>query len=247
MATRKVIIETLKQILRAKGLTYAQLARQLNLSEISIKRGFAQANFKLDRLDKICHQIEMELGDLIRLADDQEPKISRLTIDQEKELVADKKYLLVAICVQNAWQLDEITRVYALSEPECIRYLIRLENHGLIRLLPGNRVRRLLSQDFQWCKGGPIKTFFEEEVQKEFFAAPFTKPGEIKQYMIGMLSKQSIQTLEKSLINLQKMFSELQEADAAVPIKRRNNIGFLLAFRPWELSAFSEQKRGADN
>jgi len=242
MASRKDIISVLKQALRARGLTYAQLARQLNLSEISIKRGFAQGNFKLDRLEKICRVIDLEIGDLTRLADEQEAKISQLSIEQEQELVADKKFLLVAICVQNAWQLDEITDVYAISETECIRYLIRLEKQGLIRLLPGNRVRRLLSQDFQWCKGGPIESFFQQEVQREYFSADFSASGELRQYLIGMLSAQSIQTLEKSLVNLQKTFSELQEADAALPISRRKNIGLFLAFRPWELSIFSSMK-----
>lgn len=243
MANRIDIIDVLKNSLRANDITYAEVARQLKLSEISIKRGFAQRNFKLDRLEKICKIVDLELGDLMRLADEQETKISSLTIEQEQELVADTKFLLVAICVQNAWQLEEILEQYDLNEPECIKYLIRLESHGLIRLLPGNRVKRLLSQDFHWCIDGPIENFFEQQVQNEFFSASFSKRREMKQYLIGMLSSQSIKILEKELLALQKTFSELQEADSKVSVRLRRNIGLFLAFRPWELSSLSEFKR----
>ncbi len=100
MANRKDLIEVMKNTLRSSGLTYADIGRQLKLSEISIKRGFAQRNFKLDRLEDICKLVDLELGDLMRLADEQETKISSLTIEQEEELIADTKFLLVAICVQ---------------------------------------------------------------------------------------------------------------------------------------------------
>ncbi len=243
MANRKDLIEVLKNTLRSSGLTYADIGRQLKLSEISIKRGFAQRNFKLDRLEDICKLADLELGDLMRLADEQETKISSLTIEQEEELIADTKFLLVAICVQNAWQLDEILATYNLTEPECIRYLIRLESHGLIRLLPNNKVKRLLSQDFHWCIDGPIENFFKKQVQDEFFDASFSKRREIKQYFIGMLSSHSISVLEKELSTLQKTFSELQEADSKVATKLRRNVGLFIAFRPWELSSLSDFKR----
>lgn len=243
MANRKDIIEVLKSSLRSSGLTYAEIARQLKLSEISIKRSFSQRNFKLDRLERICKLIDLELSDLLRLADEQETKISSLTIEQEQELVNDTKFLLVAICVQNAWQLEEILENYNLTKPECIKYLIRLEAHGLIRLLPDNKVRRLLAQDFHWCVDGPIENFFEKQVQREFFDSSFSKPKEMKQYLIGMLSNQSIKMLEKELLTLQKTFSDLQEADSKVSVRFRKNVGLFLAFRPWELSTLSDLKR----
>jgi len=240
MANRKDIIEALKSSLRSSGFTYAEIARQLKLSEISIKRSFSQRNFKLDRLEQICKLIDLELSDLLRLADEQETKISSLTIEQEQELINDTKFLLVAICVQNAWQLEEILENYNLTKPECIKYLIRLEAHGLIRLLPGNRVRRLLAQDFHWCVGGPIEKFYEQQVQREFFDASFSKPREMRHYLIGMLSNQSIKTMEKELLKLQKTFSDLQEEDSKVSVRFRKNVGLFLAFRPWELSTLSK-------
>jgi len=42
MAQRKEIIDMLKKSLKRAGLTYADVARRLKLSEISVKRNFSQ-------------------------------------------------------------------------------------------------------------------------------------------------------------------------------------------------------------
>lgn len=122
-------------------MTYADVARKLKLSETSIKRNFSQQNFNLERLEAICSMLGIDFTDLVRMADDNRSKISALKLEQEKELVADLKFLLVAICGQNAWQMNEITEYYDISETECIRYLIRLDRHSLIHLLSNNPIR----------------------------------------------------------------------------------------------------------
>jgi len=129
------------------------------------------------------------------MADDEQDKISSLTLNQEEELLRDLKFFAVAICVQNAWELEEIVSIYDVSEAQCIAYLIRLERHGLIRLLPNNRIRRMLAQDFRWISQGPIETFFESTVQSEFMNSHFTGRGELRIYMTGMLSKSSVDML----------------------------------------------------
>lgn len=240
MAQRKELIDMLKKSLKLAGITYADVANKLGLSEISIKRNFAQKNFTLDRLEAICSMISIDFTDLVRMADDSQEKISTLTLEQEKELVSDLKFLLVAICVQNAWQMNEIVSYYAISEIQCIRYLIRLDHHGLINLLPNNRIRRMLSHDFRWIPQGPIETFFEKNVQSEFMSSHFTRAGELRIYMIGMLSRNSLNTIRDKLEMLAREFSSLQQDDARLPARSRFNTGLMLAIRPWELSVFAE-------
>lgn len=243
MAQRKIVIDMLKKSLKQAGITYADVAKHLKLSEISIKRNFANKNFNLDRLEDICSMIDIDFIDLVRMADDQMEKISTLTLEQEKELVSDLKFLLVAICVQNAWQMDEIVNYYDISEPECIGYLIRLERHGLIHLLPNNRIRRMLAHDFRWIPQGPIETFFERRVQNEFLNSHFSRAGELRIYMIGMLSRESLNTIRGKLGLLAREFSSLQQDDARLPAKSRFNTGLMMAIRPWQLSVFDKLKR----
>src|SRR6056300_187543 len=109
MAFREDITDALKRELKAQGLTYSQLARQLSLSEAAIKRAFSQSNFTLKRLDEICRVLNLDYEALIESSNAQTTKITMLSKEQEQFLVSDYRLLLVAICVQNGWTLEDIT------------------------------------------------------------------------------------------------------------------------------------------
>ena len=243
MSDTKELIDTLKKVLKTEGLTYADVAKKLQLSEISIKRNFAAKNFTLDRLEEICGLCSIDLTDLIRIMDDARAKVSSMTIEQEEELVTDLKYLLVAISVQNAWQMDEIVKHYKVTESECLRYLIRLERHGLIHLLPNNRVRRMLAHDFRWLPDGPIEKFFEQHVQQQFLQSHFNGEGELRIYLTGMLSKHANEIVQKRMAALAREYKALQDEEVEMPVEKRANTGFFMALRPWQLSVFAEMRR----
>ncbi|MCZ6805093.1 MAG: helix-turn-helix transcriptional regulator [Proteobacteria bacterium] len=76
MSQTKTLVMTLKKVLRSHGITYADIASHLQLSEASIKRMFAQQSFSLDRLNTICSMVEMDLVDLVRIVDDEQEKLT---------------------------------------------------------------------------------------------------------------------------------------------------------------------------
>ena len=54
MSSTQDLVAALKAELRASGVTYAQLARELKLAESSIKRIFAKGDMPLSRIDDRC-------------------------------------------------------------------------------------------------------------------------------------------------------------------------------------------------
>ena len=239
----KNLIEVLKKALKSHGVTYADIAAQLNLSEASVKRMFAQKHFTLIRLESICEMAQMDFTDLIRLMDEERQKISNLTLEQEEELVSDLKFLLVAICVQSNWTFNEMIDYFKITGPECIGYLVRLDRLGLIQLLPNNRIRQMVAKNFRWLPRGPIEKFFEQTAQNEFLDSHFTHPGELRLFMNGSLTWESIESIRKNVEALAHEFSSLQDDDARMPATTRFNTGLLLAMRPWELPIFSKLKK----
>jgi len=239
----KNLIEVLKKALKSHGVTYANIAAQLNLSEASVKRMFAQKHFTLIRLESICEMAQMDFTDLIRLMDEERQKISNLTLEQEEELVSDLKFLLVAICVQSNWTFNEMIDYFKITGPECIGYLVRLDRLGLIQLLPNNRIRQMVAKNFRWLPRGPIEKFFEQTAQNEFLDSHFTHPGELRLFMNGSLTWESIESIRKNVEALAHEFSSLQDDDARMPATTRFNTGLLLAMRPWELPIFSKLKK----
>ena len=153
MAQRTQIVAELKRALRARGLTYADVARHLELSEASVKRLFAAGDFSLDRLDRICELAGLELSELVEQMQQQATPVNQLTLAQEQEVVADSKLFLMTWLVLNRWQLDDIVRTYDFTQREALRYLIKLDRLRIIELQPGNRTRVLVSRHFAVAAG----------------------------------------------------------------------------------------------
>jgi DNA-binding Xre family transcriptional regulator len=236
-------VGALKRALKNRGKTYSDVAAGLDMSEASMKRMFSSNNFTLQRLEAVCHFIDLEFSDLVRLADEAKNRISHLTESQEKELVSNPRLMLVALCARNNWQFEDIIDYYDISETECIGHLAKLDQIKLIELLPGNRFRLLIRPDFRWLSDGPIERFYSEQIQREFFSSAFARPDEERLFLTGALSRNAIEQLLRKLNNLAKEFAELHSEDMSLPMEERNNFGLVLALRPWELGAFSSLKR----
>ncbi|MDB5863247.1 MAG: helix-turn-helix transcriptional regulator, partial [Betaproteobacteria bacterium] len=163
MAHTTALVEVLKRELKTRGVTYADLAKQLRLSEASVKRMFSRRDFTLKRLDAICRHAQIEFAELARAMVRDETLISHLTPEQEKEIVSDRKLFLVAVCALNHVTFDQIVEAYDISTTECVQLLARLDKLKFIELQPGNRIKLLVSRTFSWLPDGPIQRFFNNQ------------------------------------------------------------------------------------
>ena len=202
MPQTRELVTTLKAALKSQGKTYADVAVALDLTEASVKRIFSQQNFSLDRLDRVCQMLGMEISDLVQLMNERRQQLQQLTWAQEQELTGDVTLMLVAVCVLNRWTMDEIIDYYRISEHECIRHLARLDRLKLIELLPKNRIRLLVAPNFSWIENGPIQQFFQKKIGQEFFHTGFNRDDESLIVLNGMLSSQSNAELQRKLRRL---------------------------------------------
>ena len=240
------LVDALKRILKAKGLTYADIARGLDLSEASVKRIFSRREFTLERLDEVCRIAGVDFAELARAASEQAATSQQLTAAQEEEIVSDPKLLLVALCAVNNWTFDEMVATYDLPAAEATRCLARLDRHRIIELGPGNRIRPLISRSFAWRPGGPIQRFFQARIQDEYLASAFDGPGEVFLFVSGMLSHASRAELIARLKRVARDFTAQHGDDIALPLSRRFGTSLLIAMRPWEPRAFRSLRHDAD-
>jgi DNA-binding Xre family transcriptional regulator len=84
MAGSAALIDVLKRELKARGITYARVARDLGMSEASVKRMFSQKNFTLKRLDAMCRIAHIEFSELTRTLNREEAQISQLTHSRKR-------------------------------------------------------------------------------------------------------------------------------------------------------------------
>jgi transcriptional regulator with XRE-family HTH domain len=243
MTTSAGLVDVLKRELKTRGITYAQVARRLNLSEASVKRMFSRRDFTLKRLDEVCQLTSGEFSDLARALAREENLVSRLTLEQEKEIASSIKLFLVAVCVLNHVSPDQIVALYDISKAECIQFLVRLDRIGFIRLQPNNRVRLLVARDFAWLPDGPIQRFFRQHANNDFFRSTFDRPGEYMVVLNGVLSAASSATIVERLKRVAREFSELHNNDLRLPPAERSATSLLVGVRHWELQAFADLRR----
>jgi DNA-binding Xre family transcriptional regulator len=237
------IVDALKRQLKARGITYRQLAGELGLSESAVKHMFSTSNFSLRRLDEVCAVLECDFGELVNISDAQEPKIEQLSAEHEEEIVADSRLLLVAYCLINHWSFDEIVDRYDISPAEGMKYLRKLDRMKIIDLLPGDRVRLLIANNFRWRNNGAIEKFFRKRVQTEFFSHDFQDDASIRIVKNGMLSRKAQLQLIEKLKAIGELFDDSTWEERKLPASDRHGTTMVLAMRHWFFEGFRHLER----
>jgi len=239
------LVEALKKCLRTRGMTYAALARELRLSEASVKRQFSQGRFTLARIDDILQVLDMDLVELARMARGSEHGPAELSVEQEAVLARDERLLSVFWLLLNGWRFAEIVEAFAITRTELTLVLAKLERARLIDWDAGERVRLRVAKDFVWRAGGPVKKAYGLRVTAEFLRSRFAGPLELLRFEARDLSPASAAVLRRRLERLLAEFGELAEVDSSLPPRRREGVGLLVACRPWEFSVVDALKKRA--
>jgi DNA-binding Xre family transcriptional regulator len=238
MAQISTLLNTLKKALKAHGLTYAEVAISLGITEASVKRLFSEQSISLQRLEQICQIMELEISDLVQMMNEQHPRLQHLTVAQEEEITKDLVLLLITVSVLNRWTLQDILSFYKLSEVDCIQKLARLDKLKIIELLPKNNIKLLVATNFSWLDNGPIQRFFQEKIAQEYFKTEFKNDDECLLVLNGMLSQQSNGEFQRKIKKLAREFDDLNNDDAALSLNQRNGVTVVMAVRNWRYGLF---------
>ena len=243
MSTTTALVAAIKQELKAAQMTYAQLAQAMGMAESSVKRMLAKGDMSLSRVDEICRALRMDFGDLARRVADAQPLLKEMSAEQERAVVADKKLLLVAICVLSQWTLEQITATYRLSAAECIRYLAQLDRIGIIELRPLNRYRLKLAKTFRWRPHGPVMNYFREHALLDYFSGGFDGSGEGLLLVHGSVSRALAPLFQERLQRVAQDFAQQHQTDQKLGVAEREGYTLVLAMRRWEFEAFRLLRR----
>lgn len=244
MAQTTQLIDTLKRMLKLHRFSYADVAQQLSLSQASVKRLFSEQSFSLERLDKVCQMMEVEISDLVaEMSAHSRVMVSELSLEQEQQIADDVALLLVTVCILNRWTISQLMDHFRLSEHQCIQHLAVLDRLKLIELLPENKVKLRIAPNFKWRDNGPIQHFFQQKIAADFFDSSFTQQQEQLIVINGMLSKAGMAIFQRKLAQLVHEFDELNNDDAALPLGQRTGTTVVLATRSWQYGLFDSLRK----
>jgi DNA-binding Xre family transcriptional regulator len=241
MSATAVIIRGIKSRLRANGTSYRDLAQQIGVSEPTVKRDLSKGKFSLQRLDRICEFLGVEVSDLLQPLEHTE--LTELSQDQERALVENPKLILITYLVVNDWKFEEIVATFKLDENELVNVLLKLDRLRIVDFRPPTRMRKLTARNFSWRRDGPVHDFFIRKVVPDFFNAGFDTPGDEFKFMVATLSVTSLQRLQSWIRRVAAEFEQLAHQDARLPLEKRDGCTVVLAMSSWEFSEFSKLRR----
>ncbi|MGA8515956.1 MAG: helix-turn-helix transcriptional regulator, partial [Burkholderiaceae bacterium] len=99
MSDTALLIDVMKQELKAQDMTYAHVAQALEMSESSVKRMFSKKEMPLTRVDDICRLLNTDFAEISRRVSVALPLVGELTYEQEMAISKDPKLMLCATCV----------------------------------------------------------------------------------------------------------------------------------------------------
>jgi DNA-binding Xre family transcriptional regulator len=236
------VFEALKMYLKARGITYAHLARTLDISEATVKRMFSEKNCTLARLEQICDVVQIDLAELARTMPRGSRLIHRLSKAQEDQLIADPKLFLVAVSAMNHMRIDEIVSTYRISETQCLSLLLRLEKIGFLEVHENNRIRLRVSRAFAWIPAGPIMRYVKAQTS-EYFKHSFDASGEFMRIVNVRVSEEARAALLSRIEQIAREYSDQHDADSHLPLAQRRPLSVLLAVRSWEPAMFKSLRR----
>lgn len=227
-------IDTLKRCLKARGLTYRDVAAALELSEPSVKRLFSERSFSLSRLEQICRLLDMSFSDLARMNDlKYQERQTTLSAGQEAALADDAILLSYFYLLLNGWGIERIAERFSLAKPRQIRMLAKLDRLGLIDLQPENRVRLRTARRIHWRRDGAVRRLYEREVKLAFLQDQFADDTAHFGFESAELAPESARLLLRRIVRVGQEFDELAELDVNLKPTEKRGYGLMMALRPW--------------
>ena len=230
--SKTYIFDALRLHLKARNITYKELAQAIGLSEPSIKRLFSGGDCGIDRLEQICKYLHLEFADLFKTTPRKRKLINRLSLAQEQEFAQDKKLLMIAVCALNHWRVADMHKYLQFTRNQVQDLLKRLDDMGFLEVQASDRYRLLVASSFGWISGGPIMQMVQS-VSDDFFNDGFEGNGEILRIMNMRVSRKAQEQLKARLEQIALEYEDQARADAHLPLQERPPLSVCIAVRTW--------------
>lgn len=138
----KSILAALKKILRERGISYADLAQKVGLSESGIKKIFGSRDCSYGRLSQIAKALGLRMVDLLDEIDRSELRGVQFSPKQQDYFLKNiRVFRFFVKLVVERQSISEIQKEFQLKEKDIFSLLKKLDDIGLVQLLPKGEVK----------------------------------------------------------------------------------------------------------
>ena len=138
-------LEALKEVLRRRRISYADVAAALGCSLATVKRTLNRPSIPLGRLFELCDIAGIPFGDLHSMAESRRPQHHVFTEEQDHAIYERPQLLTYLMALASGKTPGGIAKEWDLDGPSTEAYLMALAALGLIERV-GRTGARLLAQ-----------------------------------------------------------------------------------------------------
>ncbi len=235
-----MLMNVLRELLRARGLRNRDIAERLNIAERTVSRWLSNDKIDASLIESLCGLLNITFFELCELASQRvEDRISRLTIQQEQVLAEDDLLLYVFRQLLKGWTTEEIRVDLEIPESALIDALIRLQKIDLIELLPRNQVRLRTVRNIKWLPKGPCSRSANEWLGRAFEDADVSDSQSVWAFDEVKLSEASCAQLRPKFERLLEEIRELSNDDRRLNPDARRWYACILAIHPSQLLPYT--------
>lgn len=152
-----LVQQAIKQALKARRMTYQDLAAALGLTESGVKKMLSGPDLSLSRLFAICEILGLSATDLVQTAQNEAISEVQLNSRQEEALAADPQLLRVfwRIAIEEDPR-ELVAQKEGLPQNSLRKILIALEKLGLLRRTPKDDFVPVHRGLYRWAESGPL-------------------------------------------------------------------------------------------
>lgn len=212
---RENLFTLLRQALKTKGYTYARLAAEMDMSELSIKRLFKEKDCKMSRLFEICTIIGLSIDELIQMQQRFRQIPEFLPESVETALAEDKHLFLILILLVSQLDIASVQTLMAIDKARLYLHLRTLEKLGLIELKAGDRFRFCVPLPIRWRMGGALSELIKG-VNRRYIAHCIDNEKDPEYAFTTasrLISKSSALQIQNNLRRIREEFDYLSSQD----------------------------------
>ncbi|NUN06238.1 MAG: helix-turn-helix transcriptional regulator [Bdellovibrio sp.] len=226
-------LNAIKKALKSRGLSYAELAKDLRMTESGVKKMLTAKDISFRRILQICEVLDILPGQLFSSSEKSRIKEVELSNTQQEALIKNRTLLAVYWrFVVEKYSLDEISKMQNLTKAEAKKLMDRLVTLDLLVQSRG-QYRARHSGKFKWSDSSKLAKHLNQE-WSELTLQRSLKNSAATHRLVGMkLSNPSYQRcIEKIQNALDEAVQESEREELTLAKSELHHYSLLLAGVP---------------
>lgn len=233
----QAILKVIKRTLKSRKLSYKNIAKEMGVSEISVKRIFSGESVSLKNLLLICDLLNISILEVAAIAKEDNKAEYILNKGQDEFFFENPRLYSIFIDLYRRITSVEVKKHWKLTEDEFFKILRKYEKLGLVELYPDNHFKFNMTGIIRAPANGKLrKIFFEQNLDFLDYVQTSPQSSEhIIQTSEILLSNENIKSLTRELEELgQKYRAKAFTDETILPANKKKSIRLLIAMAPYQ-------------